>query len=117
MNNKKPVITKIKFSKEEQEEIDLINKGEMIPNIKTRIDKFGNTHEMVYQRRFTFSGATMRLRELYGGGFCTTCRALPIYKVSYDVGDANQGAWLVQRYCQPCFDKWNNGKWKKKKKN
>ncbi len=101
---------------QEQEEIDLINKGQMIPNIKTRIDKFGNTHEMIYQRRFTFSGATMRLRELYGGGFCTTCRALPIYKISYDVSDSEQKAKLIQRYFQPCFDKWSDAtNWKKQK--
>ena len=56
----------------------------------------------------------MRLNELYGG-CCTTCRAWPNYKVSYNVGDKNQGAWLVQRYCQSCFDKWKDTtKWKKK---
>ena len=38
-----------------------------------------------------------------------------IYKVSYNVGDKNQGAWLVQRYCQSCFDKWKDTtKWKKR---
>ena len=55
-----------------------------------------------------------RLHELYGG-YCTSCGAWPSYKVSCDVGDANQGAWLVQRYCQACFTKWEDAKWKKKK--
>ena len=113
--NKKPVVTKIKFTVAEQIEIDLINKGELIPNVKTRIDKYGNTHEIVYQRRFTYSTARRRLNELYGG-MCTTCRNWPDYKVSYDVSDSQQKAKLMQRYCQACFTKWKDTtKWKKQK--
>jgi hypothetical protein len=34
----------------------------------------------------------------------------PSHKVSYDVGDENQRAWLVQRYCSSCFSKWKSRK-------
>ena len=34
-----------------------------------------------------------------------------------DVGDLNQGAWLVERYCDSCYDKRKARiEWKKKKK-
>ena len=61
MKINKPVIKKIKFTKAEQEEIDLMKRGQMKPNIKTTIDKHGNTHEMVYQRRFAYSTSRSRL--------------------------------------------------------
>ena len=70
--NKDPIVTKIKINEKEKEELNLLAKGEMLPIVKTRVDKFGNSHDIVYQRRITYSGARMRLRELYGGGFCTS---------------------------------------------
>jgi len=99
----KPIIKKIKFTKEEQEEIDLINKGQIVPTVKTRIDQNGIKRDIIYHRRFTFSGAITRLRQLYGG-LCA-CGAWPLYKVMHDVGDERQGAWLVSRFCQSCYDK------------
>ena len=68
------IVTKIKINEKEKEELNLLAKGEMLPIVKTRVDKFGNSHDIVYQRRITYSGARMRLRELYGGGFCRKAR-------------------------------------------
>lgn len=102
----KPVIKKIEFTKEEQEEIDKINKGESIPKTRIVTNKNGYSYEYTTNKRFTYETARKRLRELYGG----TCRCgqWSDYKVSYPVGDANQGAWLVERYCDSCYDKWKD---------
>ena len=100
----KPVIKKIEFSKAEQEEIDLINKGQIVPTVRTVIDKkTGVKQDIVYHKRFTFDTARKRLLQLHGG-LCR-CGAWPNYKVMVDVGDKNQGAWLVSRFCQSCYDK------------
>jgi hypothetical protein len=110
----KTVIKKIKFNKKEQEEIDLINKGQIVPTVKTRIDNNGIKRDIVYNKRFTYQMARKRLRELYSG-LCSSCGKWPSYIVAHDVGDKNQGAWLVQRYCDSCYDKWKGGvNWKKK---
>ena len=100
----KTKIIKIKFTKKEQEEIDLINQGKRVPTIKTITDKkTGVRRDIVFNHRFTFEGSVKRLRELYGG----TCRcgAWPAYKIMYDFGDRDQGAWLVSRFCDSCYDK------------
>ena len=100
----KTKIIKIKFTKKEQEEIDLINQGKGVPTIKTITDKkTGVKRDIVFNHRFTFEGSVKRLRELYGG----TCRCgqWPAYKMMYDVGDASQGAWLISRFCDSCYDK------------
>jgi hypothetical protein len=118
----KTKIIKIKFTPEQQKEIDLINKGELVPTIKTITDKkTGVKRDIVFNHRFTFSGGVSRLRQLHEG-YCSVCHAWPLYKVMYDYGDENQGAWLVYRYCQECFDKqpiadtYNKKKSKTKKK-
>lgn len=109
-------IIKIEFSKEQQEEIELINKGERVPTIKTITDKkTGVKRDIVYNHRFTFSGGMTRLRQLYGG-ICFCCGAWPLYKVMYDYGDERGGAWLVYRYCEECFDKKYHKKESSKKK-
>ena len=98
-------IIKREFSKAEQEEIDRINIGELVPTIKTITDKrTGVKRDIVFNHRFTFSGGVSRLRQLYEG-YCSVCHAWPLYKVMYDYGDERGGAWLVYRYCQQCFDK------------
>lgn len=110
----KTEIIKIRFTKKEQEEIDLINQGKRVPTIRTIIDKKGVKRDIVFNHRFTFEGGVKRLRELYGG-LCR-CGQWPDYKIMYDVGDNNQRAWLVERYCDSCYDKWKGGiNWKKKK--
>ena len=99
-----PIIIKIEFTSEEQDEIDKINKGQAVPKTRTVTTKNGSTYDVTWNRKFTYSLARVRLRALYGG-LCTSCGNWPEYKVSYDVSDKNQGAKLVERYCQTCFSK------------
>ena len=102
--NKKPVIKKIEFTSEELDEIDAINKGQTVPKTRTVTTKNGSTYDVTYNRRFSYLSGQNRLIELFGGR-CILCSKYPDYKVSYDVGDKDQGAKLIQRYCQPCFSK------------
>ena len=106
MNNK-PIIKKIEFTKDEQDEIDKINKGEAVPKVKTITNKSGSTYDVTYNKKFSFHLGRKRLLELYGG-HCILCAKYPDYKVSHNVGDKTQGAKLVQRYCQECFSKWED---------
>ena len=99
----KPKIIKIQFSKEDQNIIDKINKGELVPTVRTVTDKKTGVKKDIITHRFTFEMGIKKLREMYGG-ICR-CGAWPLYKIMYDVGDDKQGAWLVERYCQPCFEK------------
>ena len=98
----KPVIQKIKFTKEEQEEIDLINQGKTMPSVRTVISN-GVKHDIITHKRFTFEMGHKRLAQLYGG--VCRCGSWPSYKVLHDKGDQNQNAWLVERFCQNCYDK------------
>jgi len=100
----KPVIKKIEFSKAEQEEIDLINKGQAVPRTKIVTNKNEYTYEYTSNKRFTFEMGRKRLLQLHGG-LCR-CGQLPNYKVMVDVGDKNQGAWLVSRFCQKHYEEW-----------
>ena len=96
----KPIIQKIKFTKEQQQEIDLINKGERVPTIRTIIEKkTGKRRDIVYNHRFTYAMGHKRLRELYTG-LCCVCGQWPDFRVIYDV----EGAKRVERYCQKDFD-------------
>ena len=100
----KPIIKKLKFSKEEQKEINLINAGKTVPKVRTIINKkTGVKQDIVYHKRFTYDTGKKRLLELHGG----TCRCgeWPAYKIMFQVGDQKQGAWLVERYCSSCYDK------------
>ncbi len=103
----KPIIKKIKFTKEEQEEIDMISKGQPVPKTKIVTNKNGYSYQYTSNKRFTYETARKRLRKLYSG-ICSSCGAWPSYIVSRDVGDKHQGAQLIERYCQGCFDKWEN---------
>lgn len=85
-----------------QKEIDLINAGQTVPTVRTRIDKNGVKRDIITNRRFTYEMGIKRLRELYGG-ICR-CGAWPDYKIMFQVGDDKQGVWLVERYCQSCYD-------------
>jgi hypothetical protein len=96
-------IIKIKFTKKEQEEIDRINNGIAVPIIKTVTTADGRTYEKTINKRFSYEMARKRLVQLYTG-LCR-CGDWPAYKIMKDVGDEHQGAWLVERYCQKCYDK------------
>jgi hypothetical protein len=107
LTNNKTTIKKIVFTKEQLDEIDRINKGQTVPKVRTLTNKSGYTYDVTYNKRFSYLLAQKRLAELYGG-LCTVCRNYPDFKVSYDVGNKNQGARLVQRYCEKCFSKWED---------
>lgn len=104
MNNKKRVIKQIKFTKAEQEEINKINRHEPVKRTRIAYNKRGYQYEVTSNKPLTSEVARKRLVELYGG-LCR-CGDWPSYKVLHNYGDEKQGAWLVERYCQPCFDKW-----------
>ena len=97
-------IIKINFTEKEQEEIDLINKGQAVPRTKIVTNKNGYSYEYTTNKRFTFETARKRLLQLYTG-ICSSCGQWPDYKIMVDVGDERQGAWKVSRYCQSCYDK------------
>ena len=99
----KPLIKKIKFTKEQQNEIDLINKGQTVPSVRTVINKkTGVKQDIAYHKRFTIDMGRKRLFQLYGG-LCR-CGQWATIKVLHNVGDEKQGTWLVERYCQKCYD-------------
>jgi hypothetical protein len=105
--NKTKVI-KIKFTKAEQEEIDKINRHEPVKRTRIAVRKDGTSYEYTTNRPLTSDVSRKRFVELYGGK-CTSCGiAWPAYKVLHNRSDKHQGAWLVQRYCQPCYDKWKH---------
>ncbi len=113
-NNKKPVIKKIQFTKEEQEEIDKISKGQAVPKTKIVTNKNGYTYEYTSNRRFSYELARKRLTQLFGGT-CTFCNNWPDFRVSYDVSDKHVKAKRIERYCENCYKKWKDTtKWKKK---
>lgn len=100
----KPTIEKIEFTKEQQDLIDKINKGEPIKRTRLSKNKVrGYEYEVTTNKPLTYSAGIRRLGELYGG--TCPCGQWPSYKVSYDVGDEQQPARLVERYCSTCFEK------------
>ncbi len=102
----KPVITKIEFTKEESEEIDKIKKGEPMPRTRIITNKEGRSYEYTVNKKFSYEAGRKRLVELYKG-LCP-CGEYPAYRLSYDVSDERQSAKLIERYCEPCFRKWEN---------
>lgn len=47
--------------------------------------------------------AKNHLIKKFAGGFCYVCQGIPTKIVSYDV----DGAQLIQKYCDKCFEKWD----------
>lgn len=103
----KPEIIKIEFTKEILDEIDKIKKCEPVPKTKIVTNKNGYSYEYTSNKRFSYEVGRKRLAQLYKG-ICTSCGDYPAYRLSYDVGDEHQGAKLIERYCEPCFRKWEN---------
>ena len=101
---KKPVIKKFTFSKEEQNEIDRVKKGEPVEKIKIVTNKRGFQYELKSSKYLTAETARRKLFGFYGGQ-CIVCKQWPDYKVTYDVGDSKQPAKRIERYCQNCYDK------------
>ena len=103
--NKKPKIEKIKFTPEQQQEIEKINKCERVSTIKTIInEKTGVKRDIVYNHRFTFEMGRKRLREIYDG-LCCVCGQWPDFSVLYYF----DGAKRIERYCQKHFDLFKEG--------
>lgn len=104
----KPVIQKIKLSKEQQEEIDKINKHEKITRVKIVTRKDGLQYEYTTNKPLTPDVARKRLAQLYGSK-CLCGQEWPSYIVTYDVGDERQPAKRIERYCEKCFSKRKDG--------
>ena len=99
----KPIIKKIKLTKEQQEEIETIKKGMSVS--KTTIVKNATRK---YEYEYTTKARPLserqqkdKLRKIYGG-LCCVCGGFSNYNISYDM----DGAKRVERYCKKHFDKW-----------
>jgi hypothetical protein len=101
-NNKKPIIQKIKLTKEQQEIADKLTKGIPPPTKKIITSKAGYTYEYTTNQGFSRIIAKKRLTEIYGG-VCCCCGNWPDYSVLYNL----EGAKRVERYCEKCY---NNNK-------
>lgn len=110
MNHSKRVIKRIKLTKEQQEEVDKINRHEPVKRTRIAVRKDGISYEYTTNKPLTPDVARKRLVELYGGK--CSCGNWADYKVMHNRGDKHQGAWLVERFCTACFDKrgYNNKK-------
>jgi hypothetical protein len=97
----KPIIQRIKLSKEQQEKADNLKQGIATPTKKLVTNKAGHTYEFTSNRVFSRMVAKKRLTAIYGGP-CCVCGNWPDYKVLYDVDNAKR----VERYCQTCYSKY-----------
>lgn len=79
----RPIIQKITFTKEDQEDIKSILEGK--PNKYTK----GRTPASPQHKMYI-------LKRKYYGNFCHLCSKFPDYKVTYNY----DGATLVERYCE-----------------
>jgi hypothetical protein len=102
----KPIIEKIKLSKEEQDEVNRILKGEPVQVTYHYRTTGGHIIERVRNKKLTEEMAKRRLTQLLGGK-CTGCGiAWPDYKFTYDVSSENQpAAKRIERYCGKCYNK------------
>ena len=99
LNSKpKPIIQKIKFTKEQQQEIDRIMKHEPVKRTLIYRSNSGHTTERVTNKILAPITANKKLKELYGNA-CCICGQWPSYKVLYDM----QGAKRIERYCEKDF--------------
>ncbi len=103
----KPIIEKITFTKEEQEDIDSMLIGKPAINAIKYWEKNGMNIEQ-RKRWFTPIQLKDRRRKVvnkYKIGLCHNCQELPDYKVSYGYGDKDQSVSLVEYYCEKHLDK------------
>ncbi|HEU4468266.1 MAG TPA: hypothetical protein VFR61_04435 [Nitrososphaeraceae archaeon] len=99
----KPTIQKIKLSKEQQEQLDFINKGISMPVTKMAKNSMRN-YEYKYttkSRPISDIQKKVKLRELYGS-FCCICQDIPAWKVIYQM----EGAKRIENYCVKCYSRW-----------
>ena len=91
---KKPVIHKIEFTPEQQEEITAIKECKATPNQIKAWKKRGFNLTRNFSKG-TEKGRKKLLQQRFFHGTCMVCQGLPQYKVLYDVGDAK----LVEHFC------------------
>jgi hypothetical protein len=84
----KPIIQKITFTEQQQQEINTILEG--------RTNKYTKGRTRILERNVMY-----RLKRYYYGGVCLICGKLPQYKVIHKMNGIN----LVEHYCQDHFDK------------
>ena len=93
----KPIIQKIQLSKEQLQEVEMINKGMSVPKttvVKNSMRKYAYEYT-TKARPLSEKQQHEKLRKIYGG-LCCICGSWPDYKVFYDM----EGAKRVERYCQ-----------------
>lgn len=105
----KKTISKIKLTKEQQQEVDHLLKGEPVKKTKLVKNSMRNySYEYTSNRPISKDMIKKRLCEIYGG-ICTACGYVwPDFKVSYDYFDERQSAARIERYCSECWKKWKD---------
>ena len=91
---KKPVIHKIEFTPEQQEEITAIKECKATPNQIKAWKKRGFNLTRNFSKG-TEKGRKKVLQQKFYHGLCLKCHELPDFKIIFDV----DGAGLVQHYC------------------
>jgi hypothetical protein len=98
----KPIIQKITFSKEDQENIDALLSGmptkKAIEGLKSR----GMNVELWLKRKAPSQKEYLKKRvkqQYYKSGFCCCCNDLPTHRAIYKM----EGANLIENYCESHF--------------
>ncbi|MGI0021278.1 MAG: hypothetical protein ACRD9Q_00315 [Nitrososphaeraceae archaeon] len=84
---KKPIVESIKIDSEKLKELE------------SKLKSFKTTADLRYDAI-----------KKYAGGVCMDCEDIPTKIVRYDM----DGAQLIQKYCDKCFDKWDKLERRKK---
>jgi hypothetical protein len=98
MNKPTPIIEKISFSKEDQENIDALLNGRPSKESIERMEKRGFDIEN-WLKRYRSPHAEYRrkrVRQEYYKGICCLCDRFPDYRVKYKLPDIT----LVELYCE-----------------
>jgi hypothetical protein len=101
-NKPKPTIQKITFSKEDQENIDLLLAGRPTKKAAAGLERRGiNIDNWIRGKSPPTKEYRMNKvkQQYYKSGFCGLCDQLPTHRVYYDM----DGATLVEVYCLEHF--------------
>ena len=80
----------------------LMNSTPEIRKIAIEENTLKNLRERLKNPHVSDSAKNHLIKKLVGG-FCYVCQGIPTKIVSYDV----DGAQLIQKYCDKCFEKWD----------
>lgn len=96
---KKPIVTKIEFTKEQQADIDAIKQGRPVKAVVDKLVSKGWNIEKYTVSRTKQSSQNMhaKLKKEYYHGICK-CGAWPVYKVIKDVGGATLREWYCEKH-------------------